>query len=452
MPDIMPLSANDPGRQPPAGFSPPAHQVRNAAADLIRDKLELIYADEPDAAVEIQEADAAANRSVHQEYMHKLSISGKDLATIQTEWHNYYLGLNDKDKHQVWQEFYSSSNASKVAASKPASATEESTVGPATASAHALAEHKNEAHSTPRYQKTRKTRKKRDLRSPQAIRAAIRDQVTAGGKLQAKHHIQSLLFGLGVGAITVFIFLFSFFNEVIIAPFIQPSRAAAATPIIIDSSSVAPTAEPQVIIPKINVQIPVIYDLPSGDEQTVQTALESGVAHYPTTPKPGSQGNAAFFGHSSNNIFNKGKYKFAFVLLQQLVEGDTFYLTYDKKIYVYKVISKKVVEPNQVEVLDPIPGKSATATLITCDPPGTSLRRLVVVGEQISPDPSGNSAAAPAPQTTIGSSTVSLPGNAPTLGGRLLDSVIGKAIVVTIIIAAIALTLRWVNKPTKARH
>ena len=34
--------------------------------------------------------------------------------------------------------------------------------------------------------------------------------------------------------------------------------------------------------------------------------------------------------------------------------------------------------------------KTNSATLITCDPPGTSLNRLVVVGEQISPDPKGN--------------------------------------------------------------
>lgn len=446
MPDIKPLSHADDSPQPPAGFTSPPSKDANNAADLIRSKLDRIYADEPDAAVELQEAEAVKNRSVHQEFMHSLSSSGKDLATIQTEWHNYYVSLNDKQKHQVWQEFYSTSSAPKAAAETPQAAE---------VSPHAIAEHKHEAHTTPRYNKSRATRKpraKRDLRSPQAIRAAIRDQVTAGGKLQAKHHIQSLLFGLGVGAVTIFIFLFSFFNEVIIAPFIQPSRAAAATPIIIDSSSVAPTAEPQVIIPKINVQIPVVYDLPDGKEDTVQNALESGVAHYPTTPKPGTQGNAAFFGHSSNNIFNKGEYKFAFVLLNQLVEGDTFYLTYDKKIYVYKVITKTVVDPSQVEVLNSVPGKTSTATLITCDPPGTTLKRMVVVGEQISPDPSGNTAPEPVAETIQATSAASLAGNAPTLGGRLLSTGIGKAFAGLAVIAIIAFAVRWLNKPEKASY
>ena len=97
---------------------------------------------------------------------------------------------------------------------------------------------------------------------------------------------------------------------------------------------------------------------------------------------------------SSNNIFNKGKYKFAFVLLHELVPGDTFYITKDGKVYAYEVFNKMVVEPGAVEVLNPVEGHQAIATLITCDPPGTSLKRLVIQGDQVSPSPSGNTAAA----------------------------------------------------------
>lgn len=451
MPNITPLTPNTGSEQPPAGFTPraAAAPAPNVAADLIRSKLDLIYAGEPDAAVELQESEASPRRSAHQEYIHQLSTSGKGLAAIQTEWHDYYVKLDDKEKHQVWQEFYSHSSLLATTKQQPA-ASLESAVTPAIISAQAVADHKHAAHATPKYKRVkalRAARPKRDLRSVQAIRATIRDQVTAGGKLNAKHHVQSLLFGLGVGALAIFVFLFGFFNEVVIAPFIQPSRAAAATPIIIGPSGVAPTAEPQVIIPKINVQIPAIYDLTDNSEATVQTALESGIAHYPTTPLPGEQGNAAFFGHSSNNIFNKGKYKFAFVLLHLMKEGDTFYLSYGGKMYVYKVISTKIVSPSQVEVLDAVPGKTSTATLITCDPPGTSINRLVVIGEQISPDPSGNTIAAEPVEQTLQSSAVSLPGNAPTLGGRLLSSAIGKTLVIIFIVGAIAFTLRWVNKP-----
>ncbi|HSX46743.1 MAG TPA: sortase, partial [Patescibacteria group bacterium] len=144
---------------------------------------------------------------------------------------------------------------------------------------------------------------------------------------------------------------------------------------------------------------------------------ERGVVHYATTPNPGELGNGAIFGHSSNNILNKGKYKFAFVLLKRLEVGDTFMLQKDGKRYVYRVFDKKVVKPSEVDVLNHDYGKPATFSLITCDPPGTSLNRLVVTGEQITPDPATNvkSSATPSSQKpTI------LPSNSESLWHRLV--------------------------------
>ena len=100
--------------------------------------------------------------------------------------------------------------------------------------------------------------------------------------------------------------------------------------------------------------------------------------------------------------------------------GDTFFLTYNGTVYGYKVIERKVVSPSQVDVLDSVPGETATATLITCDPPGTSLNRLVVIGRQVSPDPSGNAAAT---TPSLDGSSDQLPGNGPTLWTRMWRSV-----------------------------
>jgi LPXTG-site transpeptidase (sortase) family protein len=104
------------------------------------------------------------------------------------------------------------------------------------------------------------------------------------------------------------------------------------------------------------------------------------------------------------------------VLLHQLVKGDTFYLTYGGKVYVYQVIDRKIVPPTDVAVLNDTERKAATATLITCDPPGTSINRLVVTGEQISPSPSGNTN--PTTPTSATTSPVNLPGNGPSLWSR----------------------------------
>ncbi len=407
----------------------------DAAANVIRGKLSRIYADEPEASQELAETDSLDRRSKHQQFMYNLGTSGKDLATIQTEWHNYYQGLGSAEKHQVWQEFYASQS---TITGQPAAHDQ-------TAQAQTLAHHKQQAKSTVRARKAAtKPRKLRDIRSTEEVQAIIRDKITAGGKLETKHHLQSLLFGLGMGLVVVVIFLFGFFNEVIIAPFVQPSRVTAATPLIISSNSVAPTANPEVIIPKINVEIPANFTGTSTDEAAIENDLESGVVHYPTTAVPGQTGNAAFFGHSSNNIFNKGKYKFAFVLLHTLVPGDTFYLTYNSKVYVYKVITRNIVDPSNVGVLDPVPGQTATATLITCDPPGTSLHRLVVVGQQISPDPAGNAvASAASPSASQGSAPAALPGNGPTLWGRLIKTLVGKASITIMIVAILGLAVRW---------
>jgi LPXTG-site transpeptidase (sortase) family protein len=426
----------------PAGDTPSARPPdAQTAADLIREKVSRIYNQEPSAVSELAEATSVKHRSAHQEFMHQLSTSGKDLATIQTEWHNYYQGLPDDQKHQVWHEFYASQSVvtgRAEAASDP----------------QKISEHKQHAvkHSEKAKKYAARPRKLREARSTKEVQAAIRDKVSAGGKLETKHHLQSLLFGLGMGLIVVVIFLFGFFNEVFLAPFIQPSRTASATPLIINGSTTAASTTPEVIIPKINVEIPADYSQTSIDENVIENALENGVVHYPTTAVPGQNGNTAFFGHSSNNIFNKGKYKFAFVLLHTLVPGDTFYLSYNGKVYAYKVISRTIVDPSNVSVLDAVPGQTATATLITCDPPGTSLKRLVVVGQQISPDPTANTKAAAAPTATTDNTPTSLPGNGPTLWGRFISTVIGKTVTAALLIAALVLVIRWMNAPLRERQ
>lgn len=406
------------------------------AADVIRNKVARMYADEPSATIESAEAAQATHRSKHQQFMYELSNSGKDLAAIQTEWHAYYLALPEVERHSVWQEFYASQ--ASVTGPQLTNQTDQE-----------VASHKHQAAAKPRAKdrakKNRQKPKLKDLRSAAAIQATIRDTVTAGGKLSAKQHLHSLLFGLGMGGVVLVIFLFGFFNEVVIAPFVQPSRVAASTPLIISANSVAPSKNPEVIIPKINLQIPVDYTQTSTYEPTIENALENGIVHYPTTVQPGQNGNAAYFGHSSNNILNPGKYKFAFVLLHTILPGDTFYMTKDSKVYVYKVISKTVVDPSEVGVLGPVPGQTATATLITCDPPGTSLKRLVVVGQQISPDVSTNTT--PAVSTTqVAAPSAALPGNGPTLLGRVLGTPLGKIIGTAVILGAIYVVFRWVRK------
>ncbi len=375
------------------------------AADLIREKINALYAAEPDAVEEAVESIASPiKRSKHQQFMYELSTSGKPLATIQTDWHNYYTALEDAEKHEVWQEFY--------AANKQQSAFFKAQVIPA-----------HMEPVVPTITEAPRPTTRRTLsgtRSVADIKKQITSKVRVRGKLSKKQHLQSIGFGLAMGAIVVIILLFGFFNERFIAPFITPSRNVSATPLILDPNNAAVDASPQVIIPKINVQAPVVYDVPTIEEADIQSGLERGIVHYVTTSNPGEQGNAVFFGHSSSNILNRGKYKFAFVLLSWLNEGDTFYLQKGGVRYVYKVFEKKVIPPSDVTVLSPVAGHNATATLITCDPPGTNVNRLVVIGDQISPDPGGN-AASTALQTDAKPKV--LAGNSESLWHRIINAI-----------------------------
>lgn len=368
------------------------------AVELIRAKINTLYAQEPNPREEAAEAEVARPRSKHQRFMHELSTSGKSLAQIQTEWHNYYVGLNDAEKHEVWREFYAKHG-------KPV---------PVATSAPAAPEHHTPGHHAPAHQPAARHESK-----PADLKRQLLNTVTSRAKVSAKHkhHLKSLGFGLGMGTLVLVIMLFGFFNERFIAPFITPSRTISSTPIITDVTSAEAVVSPNsvIIIPKINIEIPVVYDEPSIDEAAVQRALERGVLWYPTTSQPGEQGNVALFGHSSGNIFNNGRYKFAFVLLNRLEIGDTFMIQKDGKRYVYKVFERKIIPPTEISILNP--RDRPTATLVTCDPPGTDLNRLAVIGEQISPDPSVNIASS-APTSNI-DTPETLPSNAPTLWGRV---------------------------------
>lgn len=395
----------------------------NPAVELIRAKVSRAYSQEPAAAQELADVQTTRILSKHQRYMQDLSASGKSLAEIQTEWHHYYTTLTDAEKHEVWQEFYDANqhtpyqklfqkqhrvdSRQQTAGSReqPAEMPQASNTGVVVADHTPPAPLAQAGGTSP------------DKAAVRQLKGKIADKVSAGGKLTAKHHLQSLGFGLMTGLVVLVAFLFTFFNEYIIAPFIQPSRTVSSTPIILGSSTVSADTPPSVTVPKINIQIPIDFSLNTYDENVIENDLKSGAIHYPNTVLPGQNGNAAYFGHSSGNIFNNGKYKFAFTLLHDLTTGDLFYITYGGKTYAYRVFDREIVPPSDVAVINDTRGKQATAELITCDPPGISTNRLVVWGEQISPAVSTNTAATP---TTVQGSPAEIAGNGPTLWNRFV--------------------------------
>lgn len=150
--------------------------------------------------------------------------------------------------------------------------------------------------------------------------------------------------------------------------------------------------EDRIIIPKLNINAPIVRPsmgaLMKEDwiqfENDIQTALRDGVVHYPGSARPGQAGNFFVTGHSSYYPWDNGKYKNIFARLHELDVGDTYSVYYGGDRHTYRITKKYEVKPSDVSVLDQ-PTTQRLATLMTCTPIGTTLRRLIVLAEEIEP-------------------------------------------------------------------
>lgn len=234
-------------------------------------------------------------------------------------------------------------------------------------------------------------------------------------KVRKSRHFVPIAAALSV----MLVFLFLQYNRVLISnveAYVSPGNIDPVNIIVDPSMEVAVGAESKLIIPKINVDVPVVYDTkPDYDSQ--MKAMESGVAWFGipgANSKPGQVGNTVLSGHSSNDIIDQGNYKFIFARLEQLNTGDTIYTNYGGKRYTYTITKKEVVKPSEVNKLVYATDKPIL-TLITCTPLGTSLNRLLVTAEQVSPNPKE---ASQAPSEKQGE-TAEMPGNSPTFLQRI---------------------------------
>jgi len=135
------------------------------------------------------------------------------------------------------------------------------------------------------------------------------------------------------------------------------------------------------VIEKIGVNVPVIKDVYVSDESAYKESLEHGVAHAASSGYPSRDpGNVYIFAHASLNFWQLGKYSTVFNLLRKLDTGDIIHVFYQGQDYVYVVMNKDSVKgwdtfPLERTVIEPV------LTLQTCDPPGTTLNRLIITAK-----------------------------------------------------------------------
>jgi sortase A len=106
--------------------------------------------------------------------------------------------------------------------------------------------------------------------------------------------------------------------------------------------------------------------------------LTKHLVQYPQTALPGQLGSAVIFGHSTlPQFFDPKKYTTVFSTLPKIKPGSDIFVTYNDKEYTYRVTSVIEVKPSELWVLKQN-YNAKTIKVVTCVPPGTTLKRLVV--------------------------------------------------------------------------
>ena len=102
------------------------------------------------------------------------------------------------------------------------------------------------------------------------------------------------------------------------------------------------------------------------------------LVNYQGTGIPGKNGNAVIFGHSTlPQLFNPKDYKTIFANVYKLKNGDVIYAMINGVTYTYKIFKITVVDPENSSALVQDYDNSYL-TLVTCTPPGTTWKRLIV--------------------------------------------------------------------------
>ena len=125
-------------------------------------------------------------------------------------------------------------------------------------------------------------------------------------------------------------------------------------------------------IPKIHVDLPIYHG-------TGSDSLDRGTGHLlgSSLPVGGEGTHTIITGHSgmaSQKMFTD---------LEQLQEGDVFYLRVLDEVLAYEVKAVHTVLPHDTTYLGIVPGQDL-CTLVTCTPTGVNTHRLLVQGSRIS--------------------------------------------------------------------
>jgi len=133
-------------------------------------------------------------------------------------------------------------------------------------------------------------------------------------------------------------------------------------------------------LPEFDIKAP-IWKIDTLDLKLIYEKLKQGVVLYPGSALPG-QGYSIIIGHSSQYLWQPGKYKSVFSLLSELQIGDRIYVYWEQKPLVFEVQEKEIFLPwpkgnETTETIFP-PENKPILILQSCWPVGVAYKRVAV--------------------------------------------------------------------------
>ena len=129
-------------------------------------------------------------------------------------------------------------------------------------------------------------------------------------------------------------------------------------------------------VPKLGIKDALV------ETNSTNLAPDTSLGHYRGSDLPGQAGNAFIYGHSVLPwLYNPRNYKTIFSTLNTLKPGDEIFIKYNNVEYKYVVETKEIKKPDEVNPIANYKPKylnESTITLMTCDPPGTKINRLMI--------------------------------------------------------------------------
>ncbi len=125
-----------------------------------------------------------------------------------------------------------------------------------------------------------------------------------------------------------------------------------------------------ITIPKLGITNAIV--------STVDSDLTKHLVNLTGTSIPPDKGNTVIFGHSTlPSLYDPKNYKTIFANILKLQVGDEILVNVNNITYTYKIFSIRVIDPDNTSVLAQTTDDSYLS-LITCTPPGTIWKRLVL--------------------------------------------------------------------------